>query len=80
MTLSLLIVIAISLLISVIVSFCYRFSVIMYLLFTSPIPLSKELERDLKNCSQNLLLIHEICTFKNTVFYEKSLVLSVAKS
>jgi hypothetical protein len=62
--LSLLIVIAISLSISVIVSFCYCFSIIMYLLFASPIPLSKKLKGDLKNCSQNSLLVHEICTFK----------------
>jgi hypothetical protein len=65
--LSLLIVIAISLLISVIDYIRYRFSIIMYLFLTSPIPLSKELEGYLynnKNCPQNLLLIHAICTLK----------------
>ncbi len=44
--LSLLRVIAISLSIRVILSVRYRFSCVMYLLFTSPIPLSKALEGD----------------------------------
>jgi hypothetical protein len=42
----------------------YLFSIIMYLLFTSPIPLSKELEGDLKLFLRNPLQIHEICTLK----------------
>jgi hypothetical protein len=65
MPLSFPIVIAISLSISVIVSIRYRFSVIMCLLLTSPIPLCKEIEGDLNNFfPHNSLLIHVICTFK----------------
>jgi hypothetical protein len=45
--LSLLIVIAISISISLIVSTRYCFSIIMYLIISSPIPLSKELAGDL---------------------------------
>jgi hypothetical protein len=54
-------VFAVSLSISDIVSIRYRLSVIMYLLFTSPIPLSTKLEGNLQNFSLNSLLI---CAFK----------------
>ncbi len=68
MPLSFPIVIAISLSVSVffyIVSIRYRFSAIMCLPLTSPIPLCKEIEGDLNNFfSHNSLLIHVICTLK----------------
>jgi hypothetical protein len=38
----------------------------MYLLFTSPIPLSKEIEGELKFILQNKLLMHVPCTLKTT--------------
>jgi hypothetical protein len=64
------VVIAISILISLIVSLRFRFSVIMYLLFTSPIPLSKGQEGDL-----NFLLTLDTCNMctQNKIFIQKSL-------
>jgi hypothetical protein len=56
--LSLLKVIALSLKISVIASIRYRFSVIMYLLFTLPLPLSKVLDGDLNFFWPNSSLLY----------------------
>jgi hypothetical protein len=64
----LLIFIAVSVQMSIIASICYRFPIIMYLLFTSQIPLRKELEGDLKFFPEEFVL--NICNMyaQNKIF------------